>query len=285
MNRRELAVPFGLFLLLTWSLACTPTRHPPTSTAPAGAAKKPRVIPGPVDLTLDLGSGVKLELVRIAAGEYQMGSPPTEEHHAADEAPRHVVKIARPFFIGRFEVTQAQWQSMLGADPSWYRGDDLPVNKVSWDDAQEFCQALSKKVRRTVRLPTEAEWEYVCRAGTDTAFSFGDDPRLIGDYAWFRDNGGSQPHAVGEKKPNAWGLYDTCGNVWEWCQDAFHPDYNGAPSEAVEWLPSDPMQGRMLRGGSWFSPSPLCRSAFRLRRTQGMRSGYIGFRVVVEAEK
>jgi formylglycine-generating enzyme required for sulfatase activity len=234
-------------------------------------------------LTLDLGGGVKMELVRIPAGEFVMGSPETEEGRVASEGPQHLVRIARPFYLGKYEVTGAQWQAVMGENPSWYPGDQLPVNKVSRVECQDYCQRLSERVGRTVRLPTEAEWEYACRAGSTTAFSFGPSHDDLGTYGWYTENSRREPNPVGEKAPNPWGLYDIYGNVWEWCEDRYHPSYEGAPTDGSAWISTDNSKAAyILRGGSWFNPWPQLRSAYRFRRQGGLRSGYIGLRVVVQ---
>jgi formylglycine-generating enzyme required for sulfatase activity len=179
----------------------------------------------------------------------------------------------------------------MGPNPANFRkSPQNPVEVVSWDDAQEFCKKLSATSGKTVRLPTEAEWEYACRAGTTTAYYFGDDDKDLAGYAWFGDKptvAGCQPansngvsHPVGEKKPNAWGLYDLYGNVWEWCQDWYGPYQAGAVTD-----PQGPAQGteRVVRGGAWYDNSITCRSAFRHHYIPTRRGGNLGFRVVVGA--
>jgi len=236
-------------------------------------------------MKLDLGHGVTMELVRIPAGQFMMGSRESEEGHTPHESPQHLVKIARPFYIGKYEVTGAQWQAIMGENPSWYPGDELPVNKVSWLECQDFCMFMSRQVGRKVRLPTEAEWEYACRAGTDTRFSFGSSREALGDYGWYEENSPRKPNPVGQKKPNPWGLYDMHGNVWEWCEDAFNSSYAGASADGSARIAGDnPRNALVLRGGSWFSTWDQLRCAYRWRRPNGMRSGYIGLRIVVEAQ-
>jgi formylglycine-generating enzyme required for sulfatase activity len=198
----------------------------------------------PATLTLDLGKGVTMKLVLIRAGTFMMGSPDSEKGRKADESPQHEVTISKPFYMGVTEVTQAQYEAVMGTNPSGLKGPTNPVNNVSWYEASDFCRKLSAKTGKAFRLPTEAEWEYACRAGSKTRFSFGDSDSALGDYAWF----GSKTRPVGQKKPNAWGLYDMHGNVGEWCADRYGPysseasvDSQGATSGGV----------RVLRGGSW----------------------------------
>ena len=204
----------------------------------------------------------------------------------SDEKPVHKVTLTKPFYMGKFPVTQEQYQLVMGANPSYFQGDKIkggggsgkhPVEQVSWDDAQEFCKRLSASSGRTVRLPTEAEWEYACRAGSGAKYCFGDDEGKLGDYAWYSANSGNATHPVGEKKPNKFGLYDMHGNVWEWCQD-WYGDY---PAKAVK-NPAGPAAGvcRVLRGGSWDYYPGLCWSAGRVRDYPDDRRYCIGFRVV-----
>ena len=234
----------------------------------------------PEELNLDLGGGVTMKLVLIRPGKFMMGSPDSEQVRSKDEGPQHEVTISKPFYMGVTEVTQAQYEAVMGTNPSHldFKGATNPVDTVSWNDATEFCKKLSEKTRQSVRLPTEAEWEYACRAGTATAFSFGDADSALGHYAWYSANSGNTTHPVGQKKPNAWGLYDMHGNVWEWCAD-WHGDY---PKGAVT-DPQGPASGeyRVLRGGSWSRDSGDCRAALRYGYGPDYRSSSFGFRVVV----
>jgi formylglycine-generating enzyme required for sulfatase activity len=213
---------------------------------------------------VELPGDVSVELEQIPAGTFKMGSPETEAGHFKDET-LHEVTISKPFYLGKYPVTQSQWQAVMGSNPSYFKGPQRPVEEVSWEDAVEFCRKLSelpeeKAAGRVYRLPTEAEWEYACRAGSQTAYSFGDDARLLKDFAWFSDNSNSQTHPVGQKKPNAWGLYDMHGNVWEWCGDWYGDYPRGSATD-----PTGPKERsyRVLRGGCWFFSAELCRAAYR----------------------
>jgi formylglycine-generating enzyme required for sulfatase activity len=220
-------------------------------------------------LSVDLGDGITLELLPVNAGSFEMGSTDRESGHQNDEA-LHRVTIAQPFYIGRFEITEEQWEKVMGANPvTGDKGPRRPVREVSWDDCQKFLAKLNEHfIDRlpegcSFRLPTEAEWEYACRAGTQTAYSYGDDPLKLGLYAWYGNNSDSKPHDVGTKRPNPWGIYDMHGNVWEWCQDKVGEN------------------NRANRGGSWITTPVRCRSSSRDYFDPSTRYVSLGFRVVV----
>jgi formylglycine-generating enzyme required for sulfatase activity len=256
-------------------------------------------------------------MVRVPAGSFLMGSTDAEVQQAFAEAKRynkdaklewftretsqHRVTLSE-FFMGRFQVTQAQWRAVaqlpkvkadLDPQPSYFKGNDLlPVEQASWHDAQEFCARLPKKSGKQYRLPSEAEWEYACRAGTTTPFAFGETitPQIV-------NYNGAYPYASAPKGEyrektvpvgslgvaNGFGLYDLHGNVWEWCEDVWHPDYNGAPDDGRAWTTGGDQNYRVLRGGSWDSDGGHCRAAFRNVYGPGDRDYLSGFRVVVAA--
>ena len=235
---------------------------------------------GQKTMALDLGDGIKMQLVLIPAGKFVMGSPGSETGRDDDEGPQRRVTVSRSFYMGVTEVTQDQYAAIMGKNPSKFSGLSNPVEQVSWEDAVAFCKALSKKTGQTVRLPTEAEWEYACRAGSKTRFSFGDEDRDLGAHAWYEDNSDGKSHPVGKKKANAWGLYDMHGNVWEWCGDWYAESYAGLKTED----PQGPGGGkfRVLRGGSSGYKPARCRSANRYWLTPDYRGIRIGFRVAVD---
>ena len=207
------------------------------------------------ELAVDLGGGVKLEVVLVPAGSFTMGDD--------SEKPAHKVTITKPFYLGKYEVTQEQWEAVMGNNPSRFKGPKNPVDTVSWDACQAFLVKLNAKTGAQggkFVLPTEAQWEYACRAGSTGKFCFGDDEKQLGDYAWYGANSESETHPVGGKKANAFGLYDMHGNVWEWCQDW----YGAYGAEAVT-DPSGPTTGsvRVRRGGGWFGVGRSCQSACR----------------------
>jgi formylglycine-generating enzyme required for sulfatase activity len=229
----------------------------------------------PASLTLDLGKGVTMKLVLIRPGKFMMGSPDSEQGRRADESPQHEVTISKPFYMGVTEVTQAQYEAVMGTNPSANKGPMNPVENVSWNGATEFCRKLSAKTGKTFRLPTEAEWEYACRAGSKTRFSFGDSESALGDYAWYKGSRGGNPQPVAQKKPNAWGLYDMHGNVWEWCADGYGSYPTGASTDLQGAGSGDK---RVLRGGNSDDDVGYVRSAVRIYRNPTARYGCDGFR-------
>lgn len=221
-----------------------------------------------------------MELVLIPAGKFMMGSPSGDQDRYDDEGPAHEVIIKNPFYVGKYPVTQKQWEKIMGSNPSKFRGEDRPVESVSWNDVQEFIKKLNEKESAgKYRLPSESEWEYACRAGTTTRYSFGDDESKLDDYAWYSENSSSETHPVGQNNPNPWGLYDIHGNVWEWCQDNWHGNYDGAPSDGSAWE-SGSGSYHVFRGGSWYGDARSCRSAYRNGIVPDFRGDYLGFRVL-----
>ncbi len=271
------------FICLLCALGAIPATQ---STQPSS---RPTTQP---DLVLDLGQGQKMEFVKIPAGSFVMGSPEDEAEREDAEGPQHKVTIPRPFFMGKFEVTQAQYQTISGFNQAMFKGDDnCPEECVSWTDCVNFCDVLSQRTGRKVRLPSEAEWEYADRAGTTTVFWVGND--LSSKQANFNGRGPfgkaeKGPHRdkttpVGSFAPNAFGLYDTIGNVSEWCQDVFHDSYVGAPTDGSAWETNGNPEIRVYRGGAYDSDGASCRSAMRFAtERRNNRNSRIGFRVVVE---
>jgi formylglycine-generating enzyme required for sulfatase activity len=235
----------------------------------------------------DLGNGVKLEMAAIPGGTFMMGSLKEEGYDT--EKPQHQVTLSS-FFMGKYPVTQAQYQAIMGTNPSHFKGSNRPVERVDWNDAVTFCQKLSQRTGKNYRLPSEAEWEYACRAGTTTPFHFGD--TITTDLANYNGNctygGGIKGIYRGEttevgsfEVANNFGLYDMHGNVWEWCQDSWHSSYKGAPTDGSAWLDTEENTNfKLLRGGSWNNNPVHCRSAFRVLNYLDDTFDILGFRVV-----
>jgi formylglycine-generating enzyme required for sulfatase activity len=252
---------------------------------PSPPATEPRVAvgvyppPTPSEPSKTFRNGLGMEFVLIPAGEFMMGS----NNGDSDEKPAHKVRISTPFYLGQYEVTQREWQAVMGQNPSHFKGEaTLPVENVSWEEVQEFLRRLNaREGGPRYRLPTEAEWEYAARAGTSTAYSFGDSERQLGEYAWYGEDLGGKTHPVGQKKPNAWGLYDMQGNVWEWVQDWYGED---TYTSAAVTDPQGPSSGslRVFRGGSWINDARGCRAANRHFDAPGDRVANLGVRLLRE---
>ncbi len=259
---------FGLFcllLILITQNGCTKKEPPP---------EQGKVIT----------DSIGMKLVYIPAGSFMMGSRDSKD----GLLPQHEVRISKGFWMGQTEVTKGQYESVMNAQP-WsgkvnVRADpNSPAVYVSWDDAEEFCRKLSQQEGSTYRLPTEAEWEYACRAGTTTRFSFGDSDSSLGDYAWYASNAfhvdERYAHPVRQKKPNPWGLYDMHGNVWEWCSDYYDKDYySSSPNTYPKGPPT--ASSRCLRGGCWIRTEYALRCSSRISVNPGDRPSYVGIRVV-----
>jgi formylglycine-generating enzyme required for sulfatase activity len=221
-----------------------------------------------------------IEFVNIPAGSFMMGGDVY-----SNGLPIHLVNV-KAFRMGKYPITQKQYLEVMGDNPSDFKGDEnCPIEQVSWHQAVEFCQKLSQRTGQTVRLPSEAEWEYACRAGSTGKYCFGDDKSKLGSYAWFGalfvENSDRKTHPVGKKSSNAWGLHDMHGNVWEWCEDIWHENYQGAPSDGSAWINGGDRDIKVRRGGSWISFDNDCRSANRGMVVADYRSDINGFRVVV----
>jgi formylglycine-generating enzyme required for sulfatase activity len=217
-----------------------------------------------------------LEFVLIQAGTFHMGSTVFN-----DEQPLHQVRISRLFYLGKYPVTQGQWAAVMGNNPSYFRSNpNRPVENASWEGVQEFIHKLNEREGSVqYRLPTEAEWEYAARADSTTGYCFGNDSRRLGQYAWYKENSGGRTHLVGQLKPNAWGLYDMYGNVWEWVQDWYDEEYY---VRSLSQDPHGPSSGlyRVVRGGGWDCGAGDCRSASRNVEAPGNRTNVIGFRLL-----
>ena len=258
-----------IYILVLATLATAAFSHARGDSSPAiGGERKS----GDVK-TIVLPGGAEMELIWCAPGSFEMGSPATERGRVDGETHR-TVSISKGFWLGKYEVTQRQWASVMRGNPSRFKGDDHPVETVTWHDCELFIRRVNAAIPdMSFRLPTEAEWEYACRAGSKNPVS---GSGLIGEMAWYEMNSDSQTHEVGRNRPNAWGFYDMHGNVLEWCSDWYSVPTAG---NAVD--PKGPPSGsfKILRGGCWFFSDRDCRSAYRLRREPGLRNCIFGFRL------
>jgi formylglycine-generating enzyme required for sulfatase activity len=256
--------------------------------------QSPLLLPGVSDKSADATEKVLkqflTEFVTLTPGKgkfpasFVMGS---DQKAPVEEQPAHKVTFQAPFAMAKYEVTQELYEAITGKNPSRWKGPRNSVEMVNWEEAQEFCRKVTAELHQrkllgkdeVIRLPSEAEWEYACRAGTTTRYSFGDSAEELTKYAWFKGNAAGNDPPVGKKLPNAWGVYDMHGYVWEWCADAWHPSYAGAPADGSPRTSKDAKE-RVLRGGSWADSADHCRSAFRQHRKAQARSDAIGFRCV-----
>jgi formylglycine-generating enzyme required for sulfatase activity len=218
-----------------------------------------------------------IEFVNIPAGSFMMGS----DNVFNDEKPVHRVNV-KAFRMSKYPITQKQYLAVMEDNPSRFKGDEnCPVENVTWNMAVEFCQKLSQSTGQAVRLPSEAEWEYACRAGSTGKYCFGDDESKLGSYAWYQENSERKTHPVGKKSSNPWGLHDMHGNVWEWCEDIYHENYQGAPSDGTAWINGGDRDVKVLRGGSWFNDAGYCRSVGRGRGNARYQLIDVGFRLLL----
>ncbi|MBJ7900289.1 MAG: SUMF1/EgtB/PvdO family nonheme iron enzyme [Cyanobacteria bacterium RI_101] len=229
----------------------------------------------------NLGGGFNLELIQLPPGQFMMGASDNDDDAYDSEKPQHLVKV-NSFAVGKYPITQGQYEALMGKNPSRFQGSlNNPVERVSWLETEAFCLKLSQVTGKKYRLPSEAEWEYACRAGTTMRYYFGNNRDQLGDYAWFDKNSRGRTHPVGEKKPNFWGLYDMHGHVWEWCEDTWHQNYRGAPDDGKPWI-QEGKNFRVLRGGCWDNSSRGCRSSYRPWGDPVPWNRDFGFRVVCE---
>jgi formylglycine-generating enzyme required for sulfatase activity len=235
----------------------------------------------------ELGSGVRMDMVFIPGGSFLMGSSESEANRLTEEGPQHEVRVEQ-FYMGKYEVTQKQWKAVMGYNPSFFKGEELPVENVSWYEAMEFCKLLSERTGRSYSLPTEAQWEYASRSGRTTAFGYGE--TITTEIANYNGELPYRSAPKGENRAktiavgslgaaNGFGLYDMSGNVWEWCLDWYHETYEGAPVDGSAWVKP---AGKywVLRGGSWSTSALYCRAGTRRNNSTGKRNSNFGFRVV-----
>ena len=229
-------------------------------------------------ITIPVKDGISIDMVRVEAGTFIMGATPEMENPNSEEKPTHQVTLTNDYYIGKYEVTQALWQAVMGNNPSYFKGDNLPVEMVSWDDCQKFISKLNRITGKTFRLPTEAEWEYAARGGKKSRGYQYSGSNNISDMAWYDNNSGSKPHTVGTKQPNELGIYDMSGNVWEWCQDRYG---KYSSSSQIDPTGDNSGSGRMRRGGSWSFLARFCRSSYRGHNAPNYRDYILGLRLVL----
>lgn len=231
---------------------------------------------------LSLGAGMFLELILIPAGEFLMGARADDPIHETYRGPQHRVVIPQPFYLGKFPVTQRQWQAVMDTNPARFQNrPDHPIEYVSWEECVTFCQRVTALTGRSVRLPSEAEWEYACRAGSETAYSFGNEVSLLDQYGWYRANSAMVSQPVGCKAPNAWGLYDMHGGIDEFVQDHWHDTHADAPTDGSTRVTSGATDLRVKKGGSWYDLAEYCASAHRNYYRHDVPAEDHGFRVLV----
>ena len=230
------------------------------------------------NISMPVKDGISIDMVRVEAGTFKMGATAEMKNPWVLEKPTHKVTLTNDYYIGKYEVTQALWQAVMGSNPSYFKGDNLPVEQVSWNDCQEFLSKLNRITGKTFRLPTEAEWEYAARGGKKSRGCQYSGSNNLSDVAWYWDNSGSKTHAVGSKQSNELGIYDMSGNVWEWCQD-----WHGRYSKSSQTNPTGATSGsgRVSRGGCWIGDAGLCRSSYRSDDAPDDRNSDLGFRLVL----
>ena len=227
-------------------------------------------------------NGHRIELVKIPAGKFEMGS--VNELPFALETPVHEAIISKTFFVSKFLITQEQYEAVTGENPAKFRYEkNLPIENITWFDAKEFCRKLSEITGKPLRLPSETEWEYFCRAGSTADYFFGEDGHLLSEYAWFEANSNEKTHPVGLKRPNNWGLFDIVGNVWEWCEDVWKGDYNDFPTDgSANFRNIEKQHRRSCRGGSFAINAFRCRSSYRSFDWNDTANEKLGFRIIME---
>ena len=276
MVKLKASAPSNLQITLTKE--ATATRN---TVAQPTVAQQP-VVQAPVtngdNISIPVKDGISIDMVRVEAGTFTMGATPEMENPWDGEKPTHQVTLTNDYYIGKYEVTQALWQAVMGNNPSYFKGDNLPVEKVSWNDCQEFISKLNTITGKTFRLPTEAEWEYAARGGKKSRGYQYRGSSNLSDVAWYKDNSGNKTHAVGSKQANELGIYDMSGNVWEWCQDWY-----GKYSSSSQTNPTGANSGsnRVRRGGGWGGNAWICRSSYRYSYAPGFSNDSLGLRLVL----
>ena len=271
-SRQTVTISEGQTASISGSLTST------ASTSGTNVLSSSSSSPSGNTITIPVKNGISIEMVKVEAGSFNMGATPEMQAPYEVEKPVHRVTLTNNYYIGKYEVTQALWQAVMGSNPSYFKGDDLPVEQVSWNDCQDFISKLNAMTGKRFRLPSEAEWEYAARGGKKSRGYQYSGSNTLGDVAWYEGNSGSKTHAVGTKQPNELGIYDMTGNVYEWCQDWY-----GSSSSSPQTNPIGAVSGssRVDRGGSWFFTAKHCRSSYRFNLTPGYRLNFLGLRLVL----
>ena len=271
-SRQTVTISEGQTASISGSLTST------ASTSGTNVLSSSSSSPSGNTITIPVKNGISIEMVKVEAGSFNMGATPEMQAPYEVEKPVHRVTLTNNYYIGKYEVTQALWQAVMGSNPSYFKGDDLPVEQVSWNDCQDFISKLNAMTGKRFRLPSEAEWEYAARGGKKSRGYQYSGSNTLGDVAWYEGNSGSKTHAVGTKQPNELGIYDMTGNVYEWCQDWY-----GSYSSSPQTNPIGAVSGssRVDRGGSWFFTAKHCRSSYRFNLTPGYRLNFLGLRLVL----
>ena len=271
-SRQTVTISEGQTASISGSLTST------ASTSSTNALSSNSSSPSGNTITIPVKNGINIGMIKVGAGSFDMGATPEMGNPYEDEKPVHRVTLTNDYYIGKYEVTQALWQAVMGSIPSKFKGNNLPVENVSWDDCQDFVSKLNAMTGKKFRLPTEAEWEYAARGGKKSRGYQYSGSNTLGDVAWYGDNSGSKTHAVGTKQPNELGIYDMTGNVWEWCQD-----WKGSYSSSPQTNPTGAASGSncVLRGGSWYNSAKRCRASCRIGITPGGRDDNLGLRLIL----
>ena len=276
-DRKSVSISEGQTASISGTLASNAVASASSNTSGYSSGSS-SVASGSNAISIPVKDGISIDMVKVEAGTFMMGATSEMKHPEDWEKPLHQVILTNDYYMGKYEVTQALWEAVMGSNPSYFKGDNLPVEKVSWNDCQEFISKLNSMTGRKFRLPTEAEWEYAARGGKKSRSYQYSGSSNISDVAWYKDNSANKTHPVGTKQANELGIYDMCGNVYEWCQDWY-----GSYSSSSQTNPtgSDSGANRVLRGGSWNVIAGYCRSSYRLYCTPFSRSHYLGLRLVL----
>ena len=269
-SRQTVTISEGQTASISGSLTST------TSSSNANVLSSSSSSPSGNTITIPVKNGINIEMVKVEAGSFDMGATSEMENPYEDEKPVRRVTLTNNYYVGKYEVTQALWQAVMGSNPSSFKGYDLPVEEISWNDCQDFISKLNAMTGKRFRLPTEAEWEYAARGGKKSRGYQYSGSNTLGDVAWYGDNSGSKTHAVGTKQPNELGIYDMTGNVWEWCQD-WYDSYSSSPQTNPTGAASG--SSRVFRGGSWYFSARDCRTSYRDCITTDYRDGNLGLRL------